>query len=112
MQINPKLIEKSGAGVRNSAFTNGTCSYYRIGNIIILIIADLYGNTTEYDNIIFTGLPKPKTQPIFICRSYRTFSQCRMRVDRDGKVITHYSTVPASSSGQQFYGYCFYETID
>lgn len=112
MQINPKLIEKSGTGVRNSTFKNGACSYYRIGNIIILVINDLYGNTTDYDGIIFTGLPKPKTQPVFMCCSYATFSQSRMKVDVNGNVITHYSNVPASSSGQQFYGFCFYETID
>lgn len=101
-------LQQYGEATRNSAFTNGTCRYFKIGKFVILIIADLYGNTAEFGGEIFTGLPKPEIQQIFIIQSYTTFSQARLRINANGALNLHYSVVPVTSSGQQFYGIGIY----
>lgn len=112
MKINSKLLSTSGNGVRNSTFTSGTCKYYKMGKVVCVHISDLWGNSSAYSGNMFTGLPKPIVQPVFMLYSYSTFSQARVRVDSNGIVTSHYSTMEATNSGKQFYGIAVYETND
>lgn len=95
--------------------TNGTCAYFKIGKLVVLTIADLYGNSSQITGdgtVLISGLPKATAAKVFILQSYSTFEQVRVRVTVNGQVCLHYSTLPATSSGKQFYAVFVYETTD
>lgn len=95
--------------------TNGTCAYFKVGKLVVLTIADLYGNSSQITGdgtVLISGLPKAKAAKVFILQSYSTFEQVRVRVTVSGQVCLHYSTLPATSSGKQFYAVFVYETTD
>lgn len=108
VDLSTGIFERYGEGVRNSTFTFGACRYFKIGPFVIAILSDLYGNSSQYEGTLFTGLPKAQVQQIFLLRSYSTDDYARVVIDTSGNLKTHYSNIPATSSGKQFYGITIY----
>ena len=95
--------------------TNGVCTYYKIGNVVTVVIGDLYGNSSQITGdgtTLITDLPKAKATKVFILQSYSTFEQVRVRITVSGQICLHYSSLPVTSSSKQFYGTITYETTD
>lgn len=122
MQINEKLIKPKKYDITlNNEYlyeANFSVDCFKIGNLAFVSVNTIAFKTSELDNysILFSGLPKPKQQKIFLLYAFRgTSRDCiRVRIDASGNVVLHWSNVPNAGSADniQYGGTLIYETAE
>lgn len=122
MQINEKLIKPKKYDITlNTEYiyeSEFSVDCFKIGNLAFVSINTIAFKTSEIPNysILFSGLPKPKQQEIFLLYAFNgTSRNCiRVRIDESGNIVLHWSSVPNSGDAGniQYGGILIYETTD
>lgn len=101
-----------GKGIRNNSLTSGNCKYCKFNKLVCLFFSDIIANQALGSNtVLFSGLPRAKEIDTFILQSYSEFYQTRCRIEVNGNVSIHYSSMGQGSGARQYYGMFIYETI-
>lgn len=86
---------------KNSVLTSGVCQYAVVGNLVFVTVRDIIGSTSTQGQILFSDLPKAKSEVTVLLSPAQSGDNCRVKISGTNMII-HYANLNATQQSQYY----------